>query len=345
MFTTIHARNVNDALEKGLEHLESAGIRLPSRNGTVLKSPGPVVTVYRQPTERVLFSPLRDANPFFHLYECVWMMAGRNDVGYVAQFAKQMEAFSDDGHILWGAYGYRWRNHFGFDQIAQIAADLNKDYTSRREVLAMWDAGSPDETSRSDLIVGATGGKDIPCNTHIYFDGAERVLNMTVCNRSNDIVWGAYGANAVHMSLLHEVMSMAVGMPVGLYYQFSNNYHAYIDRPDVQRLLKGAYKSQDQYRAHLTPASLALLEGPTLSVKDRLHWLSQFCSACEDFVAGAGTTNSAWVERVVRPMMKAHAHYKAGEYQAAIKALDYCAADDWASAGRSWLMRRHGVEK
>jgi len=53
-------------------------------------------------------------------------------------------------------------------------------------------------------------------------------LDMTVFNRSNDIIWGCYGANAVHFSMLQEVMAAWVGVPVGCYWQISDNWHAYI---------------------------------------------------------------------------------------------------------------------
>jgi hypothetical protein len=43
------------------------------------------------------------------------------------------------------------------------------------------------------------------------------------------MIWGAYGANAVHMSFLLEYMATMCGLRVGIYYQFSNNLHAYVD--------------------------------------------------------------------------------------------------------------------
>ena len=50
---------------------------------------------------------------------------------------------------------------------------------------------------------------------------------MSIVNRSNDMIWGAYGANAVHMSMLLEYMAAMTGFQVGIYYQISNNLHAY----------------------------------------------------------------------------------------------------------------------
>lgn len=216
---TIKARNVNQALGKGIHLLQLEGELEESRNGDVLVAPTPVVTVYDKPRERVLFCPIRDANPFFHLLECLWMMAGSNDLAWPLFFNSRFSGFSDDGSTLHGAYGHRWRFAFHIDQLKKIIMELNDNPGSRRVVLQMWSAGT-------DL---GRNGKDLPCNTHIYFLKRGDALDMTVCNRSNDIVWGAYGANAVHMSFLQEVIAHCVGLKVGKYYQFSNNYHVYID--------------------------------------------------------------------------------------------------------------------
>lgn len=218
----ILADNVNEAYERGLSWLAVAGIEEGSRNGAVIVAPEPVMTTYLYPFQRVLFSPLRDANPFFHLMESLWMLAGRNDVAFPAMFAANMRSFSDDGRTLHGAYGHRWREHFGGDQLHVIIDELKKNPESRRCVLQMWDI-----VLAGDLGKATNGGKDVPCNTHAYLDARGGELNITVCCRSNDIVWGAYGANAVHFSVLQEYLAAAIGCPVGKYRQFSNNYHLY----------------------------------------------------------------------------------------------------------------------
>ena len=68
-----------------------------------------------------------------------------------------------------------------------------------------------------------------PCNTQIYFWSRNGKLNMTVANRSNDMIWGAYGANAVHMSFLQEYVASMCGVKCGIYTQFTHNLHAYLD--------------------------------------------------------------------------------------------------------------------
>jgi hypothetical protein len=148
-------RNVNEAffvLVKAIHGGQLAAEVRPSRYGEVIRVEQPVIVTYEKPTERVLFSPERDANPFFHLYEALWMLAGRNDVAPVAYYAGRMKEFSDNGRTLNGAYGYRWRHAFHMapgtpgnggeavqtDQLDVIVAHLRANPWSRRAVLNMW---------------------------------------------------------------------------------------------------------------------------------------------------------------------------------------------------------------
>lgn len=327
----IEARNVHQALPEGIRLLSVVGQQQKSRNGPVIVAPGPVTTVYRKPKERALFWACRDANPFFHLMESLWMLAGRNDVDFVANYAGQMRAYSDDGETLHGAYGHRWIKHFGFDQLFQIAKTLRVNPTSRRCVLAMWDA--PHEQG---------GGLDLPCNTHAYFsrnfDGG---LDMTVCCRSNDIVWGAYGANAVHFSYLQEFLAKWIGCQVGQYWQISNNFHAYLDTYDKVKDLADA--APDGYRT-INPCPYAMetvRPFPLISTPPE-RWrqdLAMFLS--DDPVT---SYRDPFFRLVVAPMMQAHQIYKGTtghvRYKGALDALKRVAASDWKLAAEQWIRRR-----
>ncbi len=216
----IDCRNVNDGFIKAMDMLaQHRSQPKESRVGQMVEAPCPVTTVYHRPLERVLFEEIRKANPFFHFMESLWMLAGQNDLAYVEQYNKRMREYSDDGVTLHGAYGYRWREHFGGDQIGLIVERLKADPTDRRSVLQMWD---PTVDLNRD-------GVDVPCNTVIYFKIRNDRLDMTVSNRSNDAIWGTFGANAVHMSFLLEYVAKCIGVEVGTYRQVSDSFHAYLD--------------------------------------------------------------------------------------------------------------------
>lgn len=332
----IRARNVQQALPEALYQLEMEGVQQGSRNGPVYRFREPVTTVYLRPTERVLFWPTRDANPFFHLIESLWMLAGRNDVELVAQFVARMRSFSDDGTTLHGAYGYRWREHFGFDQLQLIIDALRKDPTDRRQVLSMWDA-------RADL---GRSGKDLPCNTQCLFqinpDGA---LDMTVVNRSNDIIMGAYGANAVHFSYLQEYMALSIGVPVGVYRQVSANFHAYV--ADFEKVHDLAHVVDEVLPPEMRwsgydPYGDGVVEPYPLIQTDLAQWnedLRMFLQTPK--IIGL---RDPFFRKVAVPMWAAHGCYKAlqgqARFDAARELLQSVAATDWRMAALEWIDRR-----
>ena len=137
----INARNVEDALVQGVQLFKKHGVKIPSRNGDTLELPEPVTTVYQRPWERVITFPSRDANPFFHFFESLWMLAGRNDVKFMSEFNANIANYSDDGKIFNAAYGYRARYKVSIhqDQIKRIVSILRKDPNSRQAVCQLWD--------------------------------------------------------------------------------------------------------------------------------------------------------------------------------------------------------------
>lgn len=345
MTHVIQARNVNDALLSGLDWLQQHGLRSDSRVGKVLVSPTPVITEYDKPCERVLFNEVRDANPFFHLMESLWMLDGRNDVKFPAYYASNIASFSDDGSTIPGAYGNRWRDRFGYDQLPIIIKELKNNPDSRRCVLAMWDAGSADEFGgkESDLHLAVSGGKDVPCNTQAYFDTLGGSLNMTVTCRSNDIIWGCYGANAVHFSILHEYVALAAGLEQGVYRQFSNNYHMYAERPDVVRLVgaletaRSDEKLEDDY-IYGSSVPYALIN------TDLDTWHEDMTRFFGEWAEGVIMTQQFYVDsfwaNVVVPLVNAHHYWKQKDFTAAKRWAAQCEAVDWSVAAERWLERR-----
>lgn len=228
--------SVNEAFPAILQELLSEGELTDTRNGLVKSLPGVSTITYQNPRHRVLFSPERDANPFFHVAESLWMLAGRDDLEYVEYFAKNMASFSSNGRTLHGAYGQRW---YRYDQIQTVIEQLRSNPDSRRVVLSMWDAVI-------DLADTPENAKDKPCNLMVLFEIRKGRLNMTVFNRSNDAVWGTFGANAVHFSFLQEYIACSVGVEVGVYNQVSNNLHLYTESLYGERLFNNLVDSSTQ---------------------------------------------------------------------------------------------------
>ena len=330
----INVRNVHQALPEALYQLRSDGVRRESRNGPVVMFPEPVTTVYGRPEERVLFWPERDANPFFHLMESLWMLAGRNDVEYVSQFVSRMRSFSDDGRTFHGAYGYRWRNFFFGDQLPKIIEALKANPDDRRQVLSMWDP---------DADLGRVG-KDLPCNLQVIFQVAcDGRLDMLVTNRSNDMIWGAYGANAVHFSVLHEFMARAIGVPVGYYRQVSANAHFYVATLEkVEHLADQALDPHNLFSQPKDPYQIGEVSPfPVMAIPYK-QWLDELDMFMTDPDA-IGFTDP-FFRKVAVPMFRAHKAYKDtshfSRFDNARAWIEQVQASDWKKAAHEWINRR-----
>lgn len=354
----IETSNVNTALHSALFYLDQEGIEEDSRNGKVLVAPGPVTTVYENSQQRVLFSPMRDANPFFHLMEALWMLAGRYDAAFPTYFNSNFTSFSDDGVTIHGAYGHRWRRWFNTDQLNWIINELRANPASRRCVLTMWDACAHKHPALQDSLFehtndplkATTGGKDVPCNTHAYVDVRGGYLNLTVCCRSNDIWWGCYGANAVHFSILQEYLAGMIGVAVGKYYQISNNFHIYTDV--VKRENFGALM-RDAFTHNLYDPPQPNLFGQECELEvcnsvidmfplweDKELWKLEFIN---DFIDNA-TPHNEFLEHVALPMRRAFEWRKEKRGAPGINhrqfLIDTMIPCDWRSAAINWIQRR-----
>jgi thymidylate synthase len=363
---TLRKRNVNGLFRKGLCVLAQHGDHMNSRAGKVVVAPWPVMSIYERPCERVLLDPVRNANPFFHLYEGLWMLAGRRDAAslnrYVSDFG---ERFGEADGTIHDAYGHRWRNSLGYDQLDVVIGKLRTNPDDRQAVIQMWDAtetiedAHQSEPGNNDLL-GAWKGR--PCNTHIYLRvrteavpeqfasagmGPFQVLDMTILCRSNDVVWGAYGANAVHFSMLMEYLAGRIGVGVGLMYQFSNNWHGYVDA--LNKI--GDPENLEQVDPYATGDVSAMPMGT--------HW-SEWDADLGYFMAwhNGGSVNlrtginppylpftNSWFPNVAVPMLRAHAAFKDGNTSDALMIIDLVQAEDWHQAGRAWLLRQRDRQK
>lgn len=305
----------------GMEYLNSYGRFESSRAGDVIVAREPVITEYSHPHERVLLNAFRDANPYFHFFESIWMFSGERNAGfldaYVSDFTRR---FADPNTtILHGAYGHRWRKFFDMDQLEVIIKILSEDPSSRRAVLTMWDP-------QADL---GENHPDIPCNTNVFFRVNNGSLDMMVNCRSNDIIWGLYGTNAVHFSMLQEFIASSIDVGVGKYYQNSFNFHAY---KDIFNKLIGTVSDPTwcaPYEKHICP----LVDDPGDFLRDCGIWIHSNDDLC---------INSIFTN-VAAPMSSSFDCYKRKNFKDALKFVAEIQADDWRTACTEWLGRR--IEK
>jgi hypothetical protein len=210
------------------------------------------------------------------------------------------------------------------DQLKVVIRMLRENSEERRAVLQMWDA--PVDLGKQ--------GKDFPCNTQIYFKirniNGRPHLHMTVNNRSNDIVFGCYGANVVHMSMLHEYTASMIGIQVGPYWQVSDSWHAYLSNWTD----KSANTECPNPYLDGTVAPSPMISHATTWDAELSEWMDRNATLT------AWAQNHHFFAHIASPLRDAWDAYKEKRIDRAIQCAEKCCATDLQVACVAWLQRR-----
>lgn len=341
----INAENVNDALIKGISLIKKKGVATVSRVGQTYEVPEPVTTVFHKPFQRVMLHAERDANPFFHFFESLWMLAGRNDVGFLSEFNSNIHNYSDDGNIFNAPYGYRMRTYLNDarDQFEEVVQLLREQPFSRQAVVQIW--------SEKDILKET---RDKACNLCAVFSIRENKLNMIVYNRSNDIVWGLYGANAVHFSMFQEYIAARLNVEIGTYTHVSNSFHVYVDSAShkVWEKIKDfdIIKYPENFNPYDTLGGITELWPVSLHMKhdemedfdtDLRNFFAQYDMYKTIARTGSFKAKSVYFKDLVLPMFITYRTYKLHGIEEAMRIHGSIKAEDWRTAVRIWLAQRH----
>lgn len=219
-------QDVNSLYRKSLSDCLSLGKLATSRVGGGLDL-GPVCFELTSQKVNIPIVKGRGINPFFAIAEVCWVLGGLNDLGVLQYYLSNYDLFSDDGETLNGAYGFRMKEEFGFNQIDAVVSELVNEPDSRRAVISIF---MPNDLKNS-------GSKDIPCNISILFKIRNRLLDMTVMNRSNDVYWGL-PYNLFVFQSLHYYIASRLEVEMGMQRHISDSLHLYErDIRDVEGLL------------------------------------------------------------------------------------------------------------
>jgi len=208
-------RNAADAFCGQLSRIMHRGSLVDPRRKVTRELVGESFTIYA-PLERFIIVPHRENNPFATVAESIWVLSGRNDIGFLLPYLHRAAEFSDDGTTWRAAYGPRLRDWNGVDQRKAVVDLLAEDPSSRRGVMAIFD---PDQ----DFVES----KDIPCNNWLHWMVRDGSLDLSVAVRSNDIVWGFSGINTFEWSMLQECMAHWLGVAVGRQHWLVSSMHIY----------------------------------------------------------------------------------------------------------------------
>lgn len=237
-------RNISMATASALREIVQDGEVVVVR-GSEVREVRNRVTVLTAPRERCLFMPFRGNSVVASVAETLWVLAGRNDIGWLSTYLPRASDYSDDGRTWHGGYGPRLRRWSGVDQLAMVRSLLLKDRTSRRAVMSIFDPGRDYATS-----------KDIPCNNWLHWMVRGGCLHLNVAVRSNDVWWGFSGVNSFEWSVLQELMAGWVGLPTGDLTFFASSLHLYERHYTGAGKALAAFRGVSCYDHGIEPAAL-----------------------------------------------------------------------------------------
>ena len=234
-----------------IREITANGKEIPTRHGPCLELQEPVTLEYCKPGACWMTIPDRMFNPFFALAEVVWILSGNGDVEWISYFNSNMKKFADSGKKDFnGAYGLRMRrwpscigNYVTVDQLSIAINKLKREPLTRQAVVSLWDP------ERDNI----RGSNDYPCNNLLYFRLRDGILNMTVTQRSCDLIWGA-PYNAVQFSHVHAYAAGCLGVKIGTLTYVIDNLHYYLELYPVQlaKLIEKAFIETALAQASIT---------------------------------------------------------------------------------------------
>ena len=159
--------------------------------------------------------------------EQVWFITGsRKPADFLRKYTKIWDDFTNPNDVVTVAYGYRWRKHFGRDQLGKLVELLQKDPTSRHGVIVTWDPSSDG--------LGGVSKKNVPCpyTFHVGIIGNRLHLHNIV--RSNDMILG-FPHDVAGFALLQCMLAQKLGVQPGIYTHSVSNAHVYDIHYDVAK--------------------------------------------------------------------------------------------------------------
>src|SRR5262249_50933534 len=181
--------------------------------------------------------------------EQVWFLTGsRRPEETLQQFTKIWDDFTNLNGVIPAAYGYRWRRHFGRDQIAELVALLERDPSSRQGVVVAWDAGS-------DGLDARRTRKNVPCPYTFTVNIIGGALHLHNIVRSNDMLLGC-PHDAAGFALLQRMLAARLGVRVGKYTHSISNAHVYDIHYEAARALMERDHEHPEIALELAPNAL-----------------------------------------------------------------------------------------
>ncbi len=205
---TFQGRQLHEAWDQLLRYLIANG-QVSKPRGKPIREQLNVTVHVEKPLFNVLHNTARNLGYRAMVAEWLWISGGFSAVELIARYNARMRDFSDDGQVLYGAYGPRIRQNW---QV--VAQHLEGDKDTRQAILPIWSL----DTKRNS--------KDVPCTLSMQFLCRSNALHLTVNMRSSD-VWLGLPFDFYVFSQLQNEMACQVGYDVGTLTMNLGSSHLY----------------------------------------------------------------------------------------------------------------------
>lgn len=177
------------------------------------------------------------------------------------------------------AYGYRWAQHFGVDQLKTAVLELKRDPSSRRVWISTWDPAS-------DLV--ANNQKNVPCPVGFSLYILQGRLFSSYMLRSSDTFMGL-PYDVMNHAMLMAVLARSIGCSLGGMSITLSHAHMYAQHVDMARQclkykqaafepmenpsffsLEDIHNHPDNYVNYVADAAKQKQDWPTLNLKPKL---------------------------------------------------------------------------
>lgn len=151
--------------------------------------------------------------------EQAWFIMGsRKPADFLRKYTKIWDEFTNPGDVVTVAYGYRWRKHFGRDQLKLLINLLEKEPGSRHGVIVTWDP------SQDGLSLFKK--KNVPCPYTFTVNIIGGRLHLHNMIRSNDLMLGL-PLDVAGFALLAHILAQKLKVKPGVYSHSISNAHIY----------------------------------------------------------------------------------------------------------------------
>lgn len=167
--------------------------------------------------------------------EQIWFISGsRRPEDFLREYTKIWDDFTNPGDVVTVAYGYRWRKHFGRDQLGKLVELLENDPSSRHGVVVTWDPSTDG--------LGGVSKKNVPCPYTFTVNIIDGRLNLHNIVRSNDMILG-FPHDVAGFALLQTILAQRLGVKPGVYSHSISNAHVYDIHYDATKEIIGRENS------------------------------------------------------------------------------------------------------